>query len=69
MQPYTAPYGHNGNATPGRLTFDAASRADAIKQARAFVAAGQRNGTWINMTISDNESYAARNEHGAAVGE
>lgn len=68
MSNYTASYGHNDNDMPGRITFAADSREDAIAQAQAFVEAGQRNGTWINLNLSDTEIAGYRNVHGRAKG-
>ena len=68
MTAYTARYGHNDNDIPGTMTITAESKLDAIAQAKAFVEAGQRNGTWINMQLSDSQAAGYRNEHGVARG-
>lgn len=68
MSNYTARYGHNDNDMPGRITIQADSGEDAIAQAKAFVEAGQRNGTWISVTLSDTEVAGYRNVNGRAIG-
>ncbi len=64
---FTATFAHGGSDSPGRITLDAATESEAIAEANAFVVAGMRNGTWINVTLPDG-AYAARNVHGKAVG-
>jgi hypothetical protein len=65
---FTARFAHGDSDSAGRITLDAQSEAAAIREADAFVEAGVRNSTWINVDLG-NGAYAARNAHGKAVGE
>lgn len=65
---YQAVFGHDANAIPGRITLQASTDDQAIKEVRAFVADGNRNGTWANVQLSDGRVYGASNKHGEAVG-
>jgi hypothetical protein len=65
---FTASFGHNHNDVPGHITLESTTEKDAIAEARRFVEAGYRNGTWINVDLG-NGAYAASNQDGKAVGE
>lgn len=67
MNEYTGKYGHEINAVPGSVAFDAENDIDAMAQANIFVEAGYRGGTWINISLNDG-AYHCHNEHGKAVG-
>lgn len=68
MQTFTATFGHHERDIPGRMTLEATTEAEAIAEAKRFVEAGYRDGTWINVSLG-NGAYSCANRHGKAVGE
>lgn len=65
---YVARYAHDhDNGTPGRLTLDASTDAEAKAEVIAFVKAGYRNSTWCSVELGDGSTYTAHNKHGSAV--
>lgn len=68
MHTYTATYSHSETDSTGKLRLDATTDAEAIKEVRAFVSSGYRNGTWASTALQDGRTYTAHNQHGSAVG-
>ena len=69
MSKYQITYGHSQTKCgPGTLTLAAENDAEAVKEARKFVADGYRDATWAALDLSDGRSYNVQNVRGNAVG-